>query len=265
MRIYQGGAVPGRMIRVVNIPGVDVEACGGTHLNNTKEVGSIKILRTSKIQDGIVRIEFTAGETVGKISGEEKGIFDVVFSELNKLVEFDGKITDIPKQLRECSHFFSVPIKQLVKTTEKFVKEALEDSGLLNKRLKRVKAKTLKDGCEVVFKIWKSQKKELEKLRKGVAKSNIENLVKKAKNNRILEVVDMERRGMIKTADLLISSHPKFTVILVNKNGDVVGMSKTKDITKEIKEFCKKYKGSGGGKGFLAQGKIELSKFKNKE
>jgi alanyl-tRNA synthetase len=35
MTIYQGGAVPGKNIRIVEIPGVDVEACGGTHLNNT--------------------------------------------------------------------------------------------------------------------------------------------------------------------------------------------------------------------------------------
>ncbi|MBD3204263.1 alanine--tRNA ligase [Candidatus Woesearchaeota archaeon] len=61
MRIYQGGAVPGKKIRIINIKGFDVEACGGTHLNLTGETKLIKILKTSKIQDGIVRIEFTAG------------------------------------------------------------------------------------------------------------------------------------------------------------------------------------------------------------
>lgn len=30
-RLYQGGAVPGKRIRVVEIQGFDVEACGGTH------------------------------------------------------------------------------------------------------------------------------------------------------------------------------------------------------------------------------------------
>ncbi|HID49512.1 MAG TPA: hypothetical protein EYP40_07875, partial [Chromatiales bacterium] len=42
-RIYQGGAVPGREIRIVNIKGWDVEACGGTHCTRTGEVGIIKI------------------------------------------------------------------------------------------------------------------------------------------------------------------------------------------------------------------------------
>jgi len=31
-RLYQGGVPPGDSIRVLNIPGIDVEACGGTHL-----------------------------------------------------------------------------------------------------------------------------------------------------------------------------------------------------------------------------------------
>ena len=59
--IYQGGVVPGKLLRIVDIPGVDVEACGGTHLNDTSETGRIKILRSSKISDGIVRIEYVAG------------------------------------------------------------------------------------------------------------------------------------------------------------------------------------------------------------
>ncbi|MEM3039020.1 MAG: alanine--tRNA ligase, partial [Thermoplasmata archaeon] len=60
-RLYQGGAVPGKDIRVVNIHGLDVEACGGTHCRNTSEVGMIKILGTKRIQDGVVRLEYAAG------------------------------------------------------------------------------------------------------------------------------------------------------------------------------------------------------------
>lgn len=33
--LYQGGIVPGNTIRVVNIEGVDAEACCGTHADNT--------------------------------------------------------------------------------------------------------------------------------------------------------------------------------------------------------------------------------------
>ena len=60
-RLYQGGVVPGREIRVVKCGDWDVEACGGTHCRTTGEVGLIKIIRTERIQDGVERIIFSAG------------------------------------------------------------------------------------------------------------------------------------------------------------------------------------------------------------
>jgi len=56
MDLYQGGAIPSTNIRVVEIEGVDTEACCGTHCNSTGEVGIIRILKTSRISDGIVRL-----------------------------------------------------------------------------------------------------------------------------------------------------------------------------------------------------------------
>ena len=70
MAIYQGGAVPGKRLRIVEIPGIDVQACGGTHLDNTSEAGTIKLIKSTKISDSIVRLEFTAGAAAHQ---EEKG------------------------------------------------------------------------------------------------------------------------------------------------------------------------------------------------
>jgi alanyl-tRNA synthetase len=47
---------------VVNIDGTDVEACCGTHCDNTSEVGWIRLLKTARISDGIVRLNYVAGE-----------------------------------------------------------------------------------------------------------------------------------------------------------------------------------------------------------
>jgi alanyl-tRNA synthetase len=49
---------------VVNINDVDVEACCGTHCDNTNEVGWIKIFKTSRISDGILRLYYVAGKKV---------------------------------------------------------------------------------------------------------------------------------------------------------------------------------------------------------
>jgi alanyl-tRNA synthetase len=60
--LYQGGAVPGKTLRIVEIEGFDVEACGGTHCTRTGEVGFVTILSTERIQDGVVRLNYAAGE-----------------------------------------------------------------------------------------------------------------------------------------------------------------------------------------------------------
>ena len=59
--LYEGGIPPGKEIRVVKINGFDVEACGGTHVRKTGEIGFLKILRTERIQDGVSRVIYTAG------------------------------------------------------------------------------------------------------------------------------------------------------------------------------------------------------------
>ncbi len=59
--LYQGGVVPGKLVRVVDIDGWNTQACAGTHYQRTGEVGFIKILSTERIQDGIERVEFAIG------------------------------------------------------------------------------------------------------------------------------------------------------------------------------------------------------------
>jgi alanyl-tRNA synthetase len=70
-KLYQGGAVPGSKIRVVRIQGWDAEACGGTHCKRTGELGVFKIEKISKLQDGVERIIFSAGEPALKRIGQQ--------------------------------------------------------------------------------------------------------------------------------------------------------------------------------------------------
>ena len=263
MRIYQGGAVPGKVLRIVNIKGVDVEACGGTHVNNTSEIGAIKILRATKIQDGVDRIEFTVGEEAAKAMERERAIFREVIRDLKKVVDVEPE-GDASAELRACCDFFSVPPDQVAKSVRRFVAGILECEKTVGKHGKRKKVRGLEEACKIVFEMWKERKKELEKHRRKMVISEVEDMVKRAKNGEIFDVVDKGREEMIVLCDSIVSKHPELTIILVNKNGDVVGMSEKKDIAKIVKNLCKKYGGSGGGKGRLAQGKLDIKKFKNK-
>lgn len=73
-RLYQGGVVPGNELRVVNIEDTDVEACCGTHCDNTSEVGWFKLIKTMKIQDGLIRLYYVAGEKAIQLLNKERGI-----------------------------------------------------------------------------------------------------------------------------------------------------------------------------------------------
>jgi alanyl-tRNA synthetase len=98
-RLYQGGVVPGREIRVVKIGSWDVEACGGTHCTSTGEVGLIKILRAERIQDGVERIVFSAG-----------------LHALKRIQEFEAKIFKI-------SSLLETPVEKVDLTLEKILGE----------------------------------------------------------------------------------------------------------------------------------------------
>jgi len=58
--LYQGGVPPGEEIRIIQVE-ADVQACGGTHVARTGDVGAIKIRSTERVQDGVERLTFSAG------------------------------------------------------------------------------------------------------------------------------------------------------------------------------------------------------------
>ncbi|WP_461866197.1 alanine--tRNA ligase [Thermococcus sp.] len=128
-RLYQGGVVPGRTIRVLRIEDWDVQACGGTHLPNTGLVGPIKILRTERIQDGVERIIFACGEAAVSWMQETEKI------------------------LKKTSEVFRVPPEKLPETAERFFsewKEARKEAEKLKKELAKLLVYELEGKTEKV-------------------------------------------------------------------------------------------------------------------
>ena len=48
-------------VRLVEVEGWDVAACGGTHVANTREIGAIEVLDRSNPGEGLTRVEFAVG------------------------------------------------------------------------------------------------------------------------------------------------------------------------------------------------------------
>jgi len=100
-KIYQGGIVPVKSVRIVSIEDFDVEACGGTHVKKTGEIELIKITKTKRIQDGVVRIEFVSGLTAVDYIKQHDASMLKKSAELKEKMEMKEKRREQKQELRE--------------------------------------------------------------------------------------------------------------------------------------------------------------------
>ncbi len=111
--LYQGGAVPGKELRVVSMGHVDTEACGGTHTmhSQTGEIGCFKIIKRESIQDGVERISYKCGSVAiaymqekEKLLSDASDVLSVSESELVKSINrFFGEWKEQRKKIEDLS------------------------------------------------------------------------------------------------------------------------------------------------------------------
>ncbi len=80
----------GETVRIVEIDGWDVSACGGTHVRSTAEIGPIKLLSTANPGAGRVRVEYAVGPPAIDRQIEEQRALSVTTDRL------DTNITELP-------------------------------------------------------------------------------------------------------------------------------------------------------------------------
>ncbi len=100
----------GKVVRVVNVPGVSLEFCGGTHVKNTSNIGLFKIVSENSVAAGVRRIEAVTGTGVLSLIDEYKGTIDKAAAAIKapnaselaaKCTAAATEIKDLEKQIAE--------------------------------------------------------------------------------------------------------------------------------------------------------------------
>ena len=164
--LYQGGFVPGSEIRVLHVKGFDAQACGGTHLDNTSELKKIKIINSKKVQDGLIRLTYVAGDVAEKLEIEEKELG----KEVMKAFGFNTT-TDI-ESIESAAEILKTQKNHLAKNITKFMNETKDIMNKLDYSSSEIQSKLKFDknnivkSVEELFILWKKTKKQYKKLRK---------------------------------------------------------------------------------------------------
>ncbi|DAC58485.1 MAG TPA: alanine--tRNA ligase [Candidatus Poseidoniaceae archaeon] len=114
--LYQGGAPKGDTIRVLRISDHDIQACGGTHHDEIGQIGSIRIVRSTAVQDGVERLHIVAGQAALDYARDQDDL------------------------LRETGDVFGVNIHDVPKTAERFFNEWKEQ----RKRIEQLEAEIVR-------------------------------------------------------------------------------------------------------------------------
>jgi alanyl-tRNA synthetase len=218
-RLYQGGAVPGKDIRVVKTGDWDVEACAGTHLGYTGEVNYVKIVYTERVQDGVERLGYAVGlEAVKAVQKQESMIWKV-------------------------SEVLASPLEKMDKTAEKIVKD-FKDCNVEKRRL-------TKDLAAKESAIDQSQ------LNSGAIEANGVTIVKRDFGeiidiNRMLQTATEIIKRNESTVTLFYGSDGKTCRLMVMAGEEAV--KKGANAGNIVKEVAPIFGGGGGGRPNFAQG-----------
>ena len=281
----------GEEVRVLNIgEGFSVELCGGTHVNQTGDIGFMKITNESGISAGVRRIEAVTGLGAEELSQELQHKMlriseELYLSEIPEL-KTDENLTAL-ELLRESQLKIDQASVELNTSADQVVDKIIqlkEENQSLNRELEELTSKEINlselsalgssknllvDKIQNLKRENKFLIQQLGQLKtKGVgsAVSDItEEIIKVGGYSLIATRLDnLDTAGLREAADKLRNKIPKSVVVLISVAGDkipmVVARSKTEesiDARDIMKHLVNQLGGSGGGRPDFAQGGAE--------
>ena len=212
--LYQGGAPKGNSIRILRIADHDIQACGGTHHDEPGQIGSIRIIRSAAVQDGVERLHIVAGQAALDYARNQDSL------------------------LRQASETFGIPPHELPKASERFYSEWKDQ----RKKIEQLEAEIVRlrtagggsdsseiDGVRIAIMEVTGDLKKMTKMLKELTLDN---------SKPTLAVLGSKEGGgklMIAVTENTIASERYDAVVL-------------------LREISHHIKGGGGGRPTLAQG-----------
>ena len=142
----------GAEVRVIDVPGVSMELCGGTHVNNTAEIGLFKIVSETGTSAGVRRIEAVAGPSVLEyLNLREKVVKDLSDRFKVKPEEIPERVNSLQNDLKTIQKELDLAKQELaiVKSEQLLTQaESVGEFKILVANLGEVDAESLKTAAE---------------------------------------------------------------------------------------------------------------------
>jgi alanyl-tRNA synthetase len=281
----------GEEVRVLNIgEGFSVELCGGTHVDQTGDIGFMKIISESGISAGVRRVEAVTGLGAKELLKESQQKILRISKELNfsEIIEtINNKNSKDLQILRESQLIIEQVAKELNtsadQVVDKIVQLKQEHESLKNELLETAdevidpseSSKSNSSNNPLVNKI-QDFKRELKALNQQLnqLKSDSVGLAVSDITDEIIEVggysliaarlENLDTAGLREAADKLRNQIPNSVIVLISVIEDkipvVVATAKAEeslDARDVMKHLVNQLGGSGGGRPDFAQGGVE--------
>jgi alanyl-tRNA synthetase len=206
----------GDVVRMISIPGVSMELCGGTHVRHTAEIGLFRIVQETGVASGVRRIEAVTGSVAYQRATEQ--------DELIKGMA--GKLKTTPDNLQRRVEHLMEEVRDLQKKLEKARQAGGGDVvGQLLQNARNV------DGVRVI-----------------AAEVDV------SSNDELRTLGDQIRAGMGSAAAVLIAKLGERVALFALVSDDLISKGVRADAI--VKEIAALTGGSGGGRPHMAQGGV---------
>lgn len=142
----------GDVVRVIDFPGVSMELCGGTHVNNTAEIGLFKIVSEAGVAAGTRRIEAVSGQAVlDYLNVRDRVVRDLGDRFKAKPEELPNRITNLQNELKDTlKQLAAVKSELAIAKSDQLLNaaEAIGEFKIIVAQLGDVDAEALKTAAE---------------------------------------------------------------------------------------------------------------------